>query len=58
MRVPDLTVLAKNNGGEFPMARVRRVIMGGSTMASHRSREMPVWGPIFHRVEADWITGR
>jgi mono/diheme cytochrome c family protein len=51
--VPDLTVIAKSNGGEFPVARVRRIIMGEGMTASHGSREMPVWGPIFHQVEAD-----
>ena len=45
--VPDLTVIAKNNGGKFPVARVRRIIMGEGMIASHGSREMPVWGPIF-----------
>jgi mono/diheme cytochrome c family protein len=51
--VPDLTVIAKNNGGKFPEARVRRIIIGEGMIASHGSREMPVWGPIFSQVEAD-----
>jgi mono/diheme cytochrome c family protein len=49
----DLTTLSKNNSGQFPTARVRKVIMGDDVLASHGSREMPVWGPIFHQVEAD-----
>jgi mono/diheme cytochrome c family protein len=51
--VADLTVIMKNNGGKFPVARVRRIINGEGMIASHGSREMPVWGPIFHQVEAD-----
>jgi Cytochrome C oxidase, cbb3-type, subunit III len=51
--VPDLTVIAKSNGGKFPEARVRRIILGEGMIASHGSREMPVWGPIFHQVEDD-----
>ena len=51
--VPDLTVIAKNNGGKFPAARVRRIVEGQGMIASHGSREMPVWGPIFSQVEAD-----
>ena len=51
--VPDLTVIAKNNGGIFPQARIRRIILGEGMIASHGSREMPVWGPIFFQVEAD-----
>lgn len=49
----DLTVLAKKNGGVFPGPRVRKVIMGDDVIASHGSREMPIWGPIFHQIEED-----
>src|SRR6266700_2625729 len=52
-RVANLTVLSKNNGGQFPSARVRSTIMGDDVVRSHGSREMPIWGPIFHQVEAD-----
>jgi mono/diheme cytochrome c family protein len=51
--VPDLTLLAKNKGGQFPSALVRELIAGDEVVASHGSREMPIWGPIFHRVEED-----
>ena len=50
-KVPDLTVLAKNNGGQFPTDRVRKMISGDETLAAHGSREMPVFGPIFRKVE-------
>jgi mono/diheme cytochrome c family protein len=52
-KVPDLTVLARRNRGQFPAARVRQVILGDEIVASHGSREMPIWGPIFHQVEED-----
>jgi len=51
-KVPDLTVLARNNRGKFPAARVREMIMGDKVVA-HGSREMPIWGPIFHQIEWD-----
>src|ERR1700692_3160168 len=51
--VPDLTVLTKNNRGEFPAKLVRNTITGEEMLAVHGSREMPIWGPIFHQVEAD-----
>jgi len=51
--VPDLTAIARNSGGQFPTDRVRRIITGDHLVASHGSREMPVWGPIFHQVEQD-----
>jgi mono/diheme cytochrome c family protein len=50
----DLTILAKNNGGKFPTQRVQKFISGDDpSLLSHGSREMPVWGPIFHQVEED-----
>jgi mono/diheme cytochrome c family protein len=52
-RVPDLTALARNNKGQFPTARARKMILGDEVIASHGSREMPIWGPIFHQVEKD-----
>jgi hypothetical protein len=52
-KVPDLTILTKNNRGQFPSARVRKIIMGDEVVAPHGSREMPVWGPIFHQIERD-----
>jgi mono/diheme cytochrome c family protein len=50
---PDLTVLAKKNRGQFPSARARKTITGDDVLASHGSREMPIWGPIFHQIESD-----
>jgi mono/diheme cytochrome c family protein len=53
-RPADLTVLAKNNSGKFPTERVQKFISGDDlSLASHGSREMPVWGPIFHQIEED-----
>jgi cytochrome c553 len=51
--VPDLTIIAISEGGNFPAARMRRIITGEGIIASHGTREMPVWGPIFHQVEED-----
>jgi len=59
-KVPDLTMLAKNNQGQFPSAYVRRTIAGGGLSEwaiAHGSREMPIWGPIFHQIESDMDWG-
>ena len=40
---PDLTLLAKNNQGILPINRLYEMIDGG-TVASHGTRDMPVWG--------------
>jgi mono/diheme cytochrome c family protein len=52
-KVPDLTLLERTNRGQFPVARVRQVITGENVVVAHGSREMPIWGPIFHQVEGD-----
>jgi mono/diheme cytochrome c family protein len=44
---PDLTRLARDNGGEFPLARVTRAIDGRDLPRMHRGRDMPVWGNEF-----------
>lgn len=42
----NLTLLAKNNGGKFPMMEVIGIVKGDQPIAAHGSREMPVWGDI------------
>ncbi len=41
-RLPDLTLLARNNGGIFPVNRTYEVIEGAGK--GHGTRAMPVWG--------------
>ena len=43
----DLTILAKNNGGVFPVSRVHEIIDGRWEVAAHGPRLMPVWGEDF-----------
>jgi mono/diheme cytochrome c family protein len=52
-KLPQLTTLAQRNGGRFPTARVRSMIAGDDVPAAHGSREMPVWGPVFHQIDND-----
>ncbi|MGD0793416.1 MAG: c-type cytochrome [Terriglobales bacterium] len=57
--VPDLTRLSQRNGGAFPAIHVRTTIMFGSDdlLPAHGSKEMPIWGPIFHEIEFDQDLG-
>jgi mono/diheme cytochrome c family protein len=51
---PDLTLISKRNHGRFPANKVKAIISGEEqSTAAHGSREMPIWGPIFHDVEWD-----
>lgn len=45
-RIADLTMLARNNDGEFPMLSVIHILDGRTGLRGHGS-EMPVWGDIF-----------
>jgi len=52
-KVPaDLTQLSRQNGGKFPRTMVVNTIQGTDVMASHGSRDMPMWGVSF-RVLGD-----
>lgn len=44
VRVPDLSLLSKSNGGVFPFARVYESIDGRQQVAAHGTRDMLVWG--------------
>jgi len=47
VRVPDLTVLSKNNNGVFPASRVYEVIDGRQHLMAHGARDMPIWGDVY-----------
>ncbi|MGA7294817.1 MAG: c-type cytochrome [Terriglobales bacterium] len=57
--VPDLTTLSQRNGNAFPAIHVRTIIMFGNDdlLPAHGSKEMPIWGPIFHEIEFDQDLG-
>jgi len=55
----DLTRIAARNGGTFPFLEVQKIISGEQQPpATHGTREMPVWGPIFSEVSWDQDLGR
>jgi len=40
----DLSLLAKNNGGVFPVERVYQMIDGRTGVKGHGPSDMPIWG--------------
>jgi len=46
----DLTQVAKNNNGKFPLGTVRQLLSGGSSTPAHGSQDMPMWGPVFRAM--------
>jgi mono/diheme cytochrome c family protein len=49
---PDLTTLAKANGGIFPVNRAYEVIEGAG--AGHGTRDMPIWGKAYSIKAAEY----
>ena len=52
LKIPprDLTMLAKNNNGVFPINAVYETIYGSKTIPAHGNREMPIWGERFNPI--------
>jgi len=51
-RPANLTMLAANNHGEFPIERVKTfVTQGRPDVPAHGRSDMPVWGPIFQSLD-------
>ncbi|MGA8149873.1 MAG: c-type cytochrome [Terriglobales bacterium] len=44
---PDLTKLARKNGGKYPSDHVTSAIQGDLHLPAHGSKEMPVWSDLF-----------
>jgi mono/diheme cytochrome c family protein len=49
IKVPDLTVLKKNNKGIYPTHRVMSSMDGSRVVAGHGDPKMPVWGEVFRK---------
>ncbi len=47
----DLTVLQRDNDGEFPLDQVMRRIDGTEKVKGHGSSDMPIWGKVFKKVD-------
>lgn len=50
---PDLTQMAKANGGILPINRLYESIEGGQ-VAAHGTREMPIWGTDYRVRDAEY----
>ena len=52
-RPPDLTQIARHNGGTFPTRRVEDYVTNGNVkpIPAHGTADMPVWGPTFRSLD-------
>ena len=55
---PNLTLLAKMDGGEFPTEEVERSISGDGRILAHGGPGMPMWGPALEAVRPDFKPAR
>ncbi len=53
-RIPDITMLQKNNNGVFPYDRVYQSIDGRLEVKAHGSRDMPIWGNEYNDKAAEY----
>lgn len=60
VKPPDLTLLSRAQGGDFPFTRVYRRIDGRDLPLAHGTRDMPIWGARLKREGGDetWVRGR
>ena len=51
--IPDLTTIATRNSGTFDVVAIQRVISGiDRSIAAHGSADMPIWGPVFGKIQS------
>ncbi|MCG6923958.1 MAG: cytochrome c [Acidobacteria bacterium] len=48
---PDLTQMAKRNGGDYPTSTIRRIVDGREPVEGRGGPDMPVWGDAFKNTE-------
>lgn len=50
---PDLTLVARRNGGTFPRQRVEAFVTNDDNVLApaHGRSDMPVWGPVFRGLD-------
>lgn len=51
---PDLTLIAKRHGGEFPTEKVIRIVDGRKPVKGHGGPDMPIWGDAFRNAETGY----
>jgi mono/diheme cytochrome c family protein len=56
--VPDLTTIARRNGGVFPTDRMIEIIDGRQALKGHGPRNMPIWGTTYTEKAANYYRGQ
>ena len=51
---PDLSLIAKRSGGEFPTEKVIRIVDGRNPLKGHGGPDMPIWGDAFRNADTGY----
>ena len=51
---PDLSLLSKRNGGEYPAEKIHRIVDGRKPLPGHGGPDMPIWGDAFRNAETGY----
>jgi mono/diheme cytochrome c family protein len=51
---PDLTLLAKRHGGEYPAEKIQRIVDGRKPLPGHGGADMPIWGDAFRNADTGY----
>lgn len=51
---PDLSLVAKRNGGEYPAEKVLRIVDGRKPLPGYGGPDMPIWGDAFRNAETGY----
>ena len=56
VKIPDLTLLKRQNDNVYPLDKVMSSIDGRRDVRAHGDRQMPVWGEVFTMEERKYPT--
>ena len=51
---PDLSLLSKRNGGEYPAEKIHRIVDGRRPLPGHGGPDMPIWGDAFRNADTGY----
>ncbi len=51
---PDLSLISKRNGGEYPAEKIHRIVDGRRPLPGHGGPDMPIWGDAFRNADTGY----
>jgi len=57
VKATDLTLMARQNNGKFPVLQAKNVLSGVDRVTAHGVADMPTWGDTFKSISANETFG-